>query len=72
MEALTIVRRGDLGSQCKHGLRRRECATCRQRLRDKLFPRIPKVRRIAGSLSEARRKGRPEIPSGLPGNGKKG
>jgi hypothetical protein len=66
-----IIRRGTLGSECKHGLKRRVCATCRQQLRDKLFPPTPKARRMAGrALSESGKK-RPDIPAGLPGNGKR-
>jgi hypothetical protein len=66
-----VVRRGSLGSECKHGLSRRVCATCRQQLREKLFGSPPKARPRPIPLAREQRRGRPDIPSGLPGNGKK-
>jgi hypothetical protein len=66
-----IVPRGGLGSECKHGLKRRVCSTCRQQLRDRLFGSPPRAQRPAIRLPGDGRKRRPDIPAGLPGNGKK-
>lgn len=66
-----IIRRGTLSSECKHGLKRRVCATCRQQLRDKLLPsRLTARRADVKPLSESGRR-HPDIPAGLPGNGKR-
>jgi hypothetical protein len=65
-----IIRRGTLGSDCKHHLPRRTCATCRQQLRDRLFPRLPKAKRAGQTLGELTKR-RPDIPAGRPGNGKR-